>query len=175
MLADSGFSCRCGDCDFVPDCEAVGHLNSPMRCTHQMTTGPKVLPDMAKRKQEPLSLPGRGEAFHHPFPDPGRLMGILSPVIEVLGAAMGYRRQKLAVCDLVAGQLVGDNYPRPASQALDQCARHDAVCPLHHQPQRPILPAPTQAKQLDDALGMALAGSTLAAAAIVAAPTASAS
>ena len=69
-----------------------------------MTTGPKMLPDVAERKQEPLRLPGRGEAFHHPFPDPGRLMGVLSPV-EVLGASMGHRRQKLAVSDLIAGQL----------------------------------------------------------------------
>ncbi len=34
-----------------------------------MTTGPKVLSDAAERKQEPLGLPRRGEAFHHPFPD----------------------------------------------------------------------------------------------------------
>jgi hypothetical protein len=45
-----------------------------------MTTGPKVLSDAAERKQEPLGLPRRGEAFHHPFPDPGRLMGVLGPV-----------------------------------------------------------------------------------------------
>ena len=77
-----------------------------------MTTGPKMLADVAERKEESLGLPGRGEAFHHPFPDPGRLMGVLSPVIKVLGAAMGHRRQKLAVSDLIAGQLVGDNHPR---------------------------------------------------------------
>ena len=53
-----------------------------------MTTGPKVLPDVAERKQEPLRLPGRGEAFHRPFPVPGRLMGVLGPVIEVLGTSM---------------------------------------------------------------------------------------
>jgi hypothetical protein len=102
MLADSGFSCRRGDCDFVPDREAVGHLNSPMRRTHQMTTGPKVLPDVAKRKQEPLSLPRRGEAFHHPFPDRGRLMGILSPIVQVLGLPMLHRGHQLTGSDPVA-------------------------------------------------------------------------
>ena len=45
-----------------------------------MTTGPKVLSDAAERTQEPLGLPRRGEAFPHPFPDPGRLMGVLGPV-----------------------------------------------------------------------------------------------
>ena len=57
-----------------------------------MTTGPKVLSDAAERKQQPLGLPRPGEAFHHPFPDPGRLMGALGPVVEVLPAAMGHRR-----------------------------------------------------------------------------------
>src|SRR5271169_2422680 len=88
------------------------HLGSPLGCTHQMTTATKVLSDMAERKQEPLRLPGRGEAFHHPFPDSGRLMGVLGPVVEVLRAAMGHRRQKLAVSGLIAGQLVGDDHPR---------------------------------------------------------------
>ena len=52
-----GLSCRCGGNDFVPDREAGGHLGSPLGCTDQMTTGPKVLPDVAESKQEPLSLP----------------------------------------------------------------------------------------------------------------------
>jgi hypothetical protein len=49
----------------------------------QMTTGPKVLSDAAERKQEPLGLPRRGEAFHHPFPDPGGLMRVLGPVVAL--------------------------------------------------------------------------------------------
>ena len=85
-----------------------------------MTTGPKVLSDAAERKQEPLGLPRRGEAFHHPFPDRGRLMGVLGPIVEVLRAAMAHRRQNLAGSDLIAGQPVGDNHPRHASQTLEQ-------------------------------------------------------
>ena len=101
-----------------------------------MTTGPKVLSDAAERKQEPLGLPRPGEAFHHPFPDPGRLMGVLGPVVEVLRAAMGHRRQKLAVSDPMAGQLVGDNHPRHLSQALEQLTekplgRHRGAARLH--------------------------------------------
>jgi hypothetical protein len=101
-----------------------------------MTTRPKMLPDMAESKQEPLSLPGRGEAFHHPFPDPGRQMRVLSSIIEVFRAAMSHRRQKLAVRGLVAGQLVGDNHPRHVPQALEQLTekplgRHRVTTRLH--------------------------------------------
>ena len=52
-----GLSCRCGGNDFVPDREAGGYLGSPLGCTDQMAAGPKVLPDVAESKQEPLSLP----------------------------------------------------------------------------------------------------------------------
>ena len=93
-----------------------------------MTTGRKCR-RCCRRKQQPLGLPRRGEAFHHPFPDPGRLMGVLGPVVEVLPAAIGHRRQKLAVSDLIAGQLVGDNHPRHLSQALEQVGRPEGVSP----------------------------------------------
>jgi hypothetical protein len=52
-----GLSCRCGGNDFVSDREAGGHLGSPLGCTDQMTTGPKVPSDVAERKQESLRLP----------------------------------------------------------------------------------------------------------------------
>ena len=49
---------------------------------------------------------------------------------------MGHRRQKLAVSDLIAGQLVGDNHPRHVSQALEQLTekplgRHRVAARLH--------------------------------------------
>ena len=87
-----------------------------------MTTGPKVASDVAERKQEPLGLPRGGEPFHHLFPDSGRLMGILSPIVQVLRPAMGHRRHELAVRHRVAGQLVGDNHPGHLPQALAQSA-----------------------------------------------------
>src|SRR6476660_3198206 len=62
-------SSRCDGNDLVPDRETVGHLGSPFGRADQMTT------DAAERTQEPLGLPRRGDAFPHPFPDPGRLMG----------------------------------------------------------------------------------------------------
>ena len=42
---------------------------------------------------------------------------------------MGHRRQKLAVSDLIAGQLVGDNHPRHVSQALEQVGWPEGVAP----------------------------------------------
>ena len=59
---------------------SLRQLSTLLRARYQMTTGPKVLSDAAERTPEPLGLPRRGEAFHHPFPDPGRLMGVLGPV-----------------------------------------------------------------------------------------------
>ena len=47
-------------------------------------------------------------------------MGVLGPVVEVLAAAVAHRRHQLAVGELVAGQLVGDNHPRHIPQALEQ-------------------------------------------------------
>ena len=41
---------------------------------------------------------------------------------------MGHRRQKLAVSDPVAGQLVGDNHPRHIPQALEQFTEKPLGC-----------------------------------------------
>ena len=47
-------------------------------------------------------------------------MGVPGAVVEVLAAAVAHRRHQLAVGELVAGQLVGDNHPRHIPQALEQ-------------------------------------------------------
>src|SRR5271170_2630279 len=91
------FSCRCGGRDFVPDREPVGDLGPPLGRAHQMPTVPKVASNMAKRKQKPLRLPRRSETLHHLFADPGRLMRVLSPIIQVLRLPMLHRGQKLAM------------------------------------------------------------------------------
>ena len=49
---------------------------------------------------------------------------------------MGHRRQQLAVSELIAGQLVGDNHPRHLSQTLEQLTekplgRHRGAARLH--------------------------------------------
>ena len=65
-------------------------------------------------------MPGRGEPFHRPLPLSGRLMRILGPVVQILRPAMLDRGQYLAVGDLVAAELVGDDHPRQIAQALEQ-------------------------------------------------------
>ena len=64
------------------------------------------------------ACPGEAKRFITRSPDSGRLMGVLGPVVEVLGAAMGHRRQKLAVSDLIAGELIGHEHARHIPQAL---------------------------------------------------------
>src|SRR6478672_9965893 len=79
-MAGRCLSSRCGGNDLVPDREAVGHLGSPFGRADQMTTGPKCCRMLPNANRNRWALPRRGEAFHHPFPDPGRLMGVLGPV-----------------------------------------------------------------------------------------------
>ena len=66
-----------------------------------MTTGPEVLTDTAERRQQPLRPPPRSEALQHPLPDPGRLMGVFSPIVEGLRATVPHRREQLAVGELL--------------------------------------------------------------------------
>ena len=66
--------------DLGPDREAVGHHLSVVGRRQQVPTGPKVRRDAAARRQEPLCMPHRGEAFHRPLPGTDGLMGVLGPV-----------------------------------------------------------------------------------------------
>ena len=108
--------------DLVPDGEAVGHLVAVVGRRQQVPTGPEVRRDAAERGQEPLRVPGRGEAFHRPLALPGRLMRVLGPVVQILRPPVLHRRHHLAVRHLVAGELVGDEHPRHVPQALEQFA-----------------------------------------------------
>jgi hypothetical protein len=119
VLAGSEVSRRRSGGDFVPDFEAIGHLASPLGCAHQMAAGTKVLSEVAERRQEPLGLPRRGEAFHHPFPDPGRLMGVLCPV-EFSTDVKVLRRKRWAVH---AGCGTGDAWERAATPVLARSLR----------------------------------------------------
>ena len=67
-------------------------------------------------------MPDRLEAFHRPLALPGRLVGVLGAVVQVLRPAMLHRRHELAVRHLVAGELVGDDHPGHVPQALEQSA-----------------------------------------------------
>ena len=62
-------------------------------------------------------MPHRFEAFHRSFTLPGGLMGVFGAIVEVSRLPVGHRRHQLAVCDPVAGQLIGHHtrgtYRRP--------------------------------------------------------------
>src|SRR6476659_8078599 len=109
-LADSGGSRGRRPGDLVPDHEAAGHDLSVVGRRQQVPTGPKVRRDAAERRQEPLRMPGRLEAFHRPLALPGRLMRVLGPVVQIPRPPVGHRRHELAVRHLVAGELVGDDH-----------------------------------------------------------------
>ena len=106
--------------DLTPDREAVGHLGSPFGRAEQMPSRPEVCGDAAEGGQEPLRMPRRFEAFHRPFALSGGLMRVLGAVVQIPRPPVLHRRHELAVGDLVAAQLVGDQHPRHLPQALAQ-------------------------------------------------------
>ena len=105
--------------DLTPDREAVGHLGSPFDRAEQMPPRPEVCGDAAEGGQEPLRMPRRFDAFHRPFALSGGLMRVLGTV-QIPRPPVLHRRHELAVSDLVAAQLVGDQHPRHLPQALAQ-------------------------------------------------------
>ena len=106
--------------DLTPDREAVGHLGSPFGRAEQMPSRPEVCGDAAEGGQEPLRMPRRFEAFHRPFALSGGLMRVLGAVVQIPRPPVLHRRQELAVGDLLAAQLVGDQHARHVPQALEQ-------------------------------------------------------
>jgi Domain of unknown function (DUF4331) len=108
--------------DLTPDREAVGHLGSPLGRAEQIPSRPEVCGDAAEGGQEPLGMPRRFEAFHRPFALSGGLMRVLGAVVQIPRPPVLHRRHALAVGDLVAAQLVGDQHARHVPQALEQLA-----------------------------------------------------
>jgi len=106
--------------DLTPDREAVGHLGSPLGRAEQMPSRPEVCGDAAEGGQEPLRMPRRFQAFHRPFALSGGLIRVLGAVVQIPRPPVLHRRLELAVGDLVAAQLVGDQYARHLPQAVEQ-------------------------------------------------------
>jgi len=61
--------------------------------------------------QKSLRLPCRFEPSHHPLSHSGRLMGLLGPIVRVLGIIMNNIRHQFTVSNTVATQLVGHYLP----------------------------------------------------------------
>ena len=56
--------------------------------------------------KESLSLLHRFEAAHPPLPNPGRLMGLLCPIVLILLSAMDRAWYQLSMGDTIAAQFV---------------------------------------------------------------------
>src|SRR5262245_28680355 len=66
--------------ELTPDREAVGHLGSPFGRAEQRPPRPKVCRDAAEGGQEPMRMPQRCKAFHHPSALSGALNRVLGTV-----------------------------------------------------------------------------------------------
>ena len=62
--------------------------------------------------QKSLSLSDRLEPSHHPLSNPGRLMGLLCPIILILFSAMNNIRHQLSMRNTITTQFIGHNLPR---------------------------------------------------------------
>jgi hypothetical protein len=69
---------------------------------------------------EPLQVPGRPKALHHPLSSPEWQMRILGPVIQPLMRAMLNRRHDLTLGGSIGAQLVRDHPPRGTTLLLQQ-------------------------------------------------------
>lgn len=59
-----------------------------------------------------LEMSARLEALHDPFSPPGRLMGILRPVIQAFVGSMFNAWHDVALCRAIRSQLVRDHHSR---------------------------------------------------------------
>ncbi len=89
------------------------------------------------RSEEALRVTCRLESPHGPLALARRLVGVLSPVIEVPVLPMFYTGQDLSFGGCVALQLIGNHHARHIRQALQQLAeellRGDCIAPALHQ------------------------------------------
>ena len=75
-------------------------------------------------------MPDRLEAFHRPLALPGRLVGVLGAVVQVLRPAMGHRRHELAVARDVFTAACADQLARLHGPAGKPCPARPWVCLL---------------------------------------------
>ncbi len=82
----------------------------------------EVRGDAPESGQKPLRCTDREEPFHGAFALPGRLMGVLAPIVEVFVLPVLDRRHSGPVRDLVAGEFVGDQHPRRVTLVFEEYA-----------------------------------------------------
>jgi hypothetical protein len=72
--------------------------------------------------KKPLHLPRRLEPLHDPLSSPGRLVGILRPIVEAFVLPMLDTGHDLALGGSAAAQLVSNQHPRRSRLLLRQLA-----------------------------------------------------
>ena len=65
-------------------------------------------------RDEALEMASGLKPFHDPFPSPGRLMRILSTLVEAPMLSMLKFHVHVAACSAVEPQLISDQHPRGA-------------------------------------------------------------
>ncbi len=118
---------RCSGCrdprgDLIPHLESVGYFGAVVGGGHPVTGRSEVWGDATERGQKPLRCTDGPEPFLCPFELPGRLMGVLGPIIQIFRLPVLDRRHAGAVRDLVAGELVGDQHPRRVTLVFEEYA-----------------------------------------------------
>ncbi len=78
--------------------------------------------DLIMDRKKPLHLSRRLEPFHDPLSSPGRLVGILRPVVEAFVLPVLHAGHDLALGRGVAAQLVGDQHTRRSPLLLQELA-----------------------------------------------------
>ena len=78
--------------------------------------------------QKPLSLPYRFESSHPPFPDPGRLMGLLCSIVCVPICDMDGLWNQLSMSNTITPQLVCHDLPGFTTMASYQALEETLRC-----------------------------------------------
>ena len=104
--------------DFTPHLESATHFGAVIGGGHTVPGRAEVRGDATERGQESLGRADSAEPFHRPFALPGRLVGVLGPIIQVCRLPVFDRRHGGPVRDLVAAELVGGQFPRPGAVTL---------------------------------------------------------
>ena len=84
--------------------------------------------DSGMYTQKPLSLPYRFESSHPPFPDPGRLMGLLCSIVCVPICDMDGLWNQLSMSNTITPQLVCHDLPGFTTMASYQALEETLRC-----------------------------------------------
>ena len=82
-----------------------------MLSARQVSAQIEYIANRCMRVQKPLSLPNRLELSHPSFSNPGRLMGLLCPIILILFGAVDHIGYQFAMGNTIAAQFICNDLP----------------------------------------------------------------